>query len=334
MSPYTTKPQMSVPIRAPRWVSSRRLLEEKLQNLHKCTNLNHVKQLHAQIIKKDLHNDLYIAPKLVSSLSLCRQMELAIKVFNYIQDPNVHLYNTLIRACVQNSMNVHAFRVFLEMQKVGVFADNFTYPFLLKACSGQNWLKVVQMIHALIEKCGFLSDIFVPNALIDSYSKCGVAGVSAAKKLFMVLGERDTVTWNSMICGLVKSGELSEARRLFDEMPERDTISWNTMLDGYTKAGEMNSAQLMRSTGIQKPSGASSIEVDNEVHEFTVYDRLHPKSEKIYEMIDTLVEDLNEASYVPKVPVDVGDGVIWDLEAWPPLLEWKKNRAKQERKRR
>ncbi|XP_031286708.1 pentatricopeptide repeat-containing protein At3g29230-like [Pistacia vera] len=638
MSPYTTKPQMSVPIRAPRWVSSRRLLEEKLQNLHKCTNLNHVKQLHAQIIKKDLHNDLYIAPKLVSSLSLCRQMELAIKVFNYIQDPNVHLYNTLIRACVQNSMNVHAFRVFFEMQKVGVFADNFTYPFLLKACSGQNWLKVVQMIHALIEKCGFLSDIFVPNALIDSYSKCGVAGVSAAKKLFMVLGERDTVTWNSMICGLVKSGELSEARRLFDEMPERDTISWNTMLDGYTKAGEMNSAfelfekmpernvvswstmiwgyskdgdietaklffdrmpfknlvpwtiiisafaergmmkeamrlydemeefglkpddgtvisilaacaesgllnlgmkvhasvernmfkystnvsnalidmyakcgsldkamsvfnvtpkkdvvswnamlqglamhghgeealelfsrmkqegfepdkitfigvlcacthagfidegvryfysmerdygilpqvehygcmidllgrggrlkeafrvvhsmpfepnaiiwgtllgacrmhnavelaeealdhlvklepsnpgnysmlsnifaaagdwdnvsnvrQLMRSTGIQKPSGASSIEVDNEVHEFTVYDRLHPKSEKIYEMIDTLVEDLNEASYVPKVPVDVGDGVIWDLEAWPPLLEWKKNRAKQERKRR
>lgn len=169
-------------------------------------------------------------------------MGLAIKVFSYIQDPGVHLYNTLIRACVQNNMNVEAFGVFFEMQKDGLFADNFTYPFLLKGCSGQRWLKVVQMIHTQIQKCGFLGDIFVPNALIESYLKCGVVGVSAAKKLFMLLGERDTVTWNIMISGLVKSGELSEARRLFDEMPDRDTVSWNTILDGYTKAGEMNLA--------------------------------------------------------------------------------------------
>ncbi|KAJ0099521.1 hypothetical protein Patl1_21837 [Pistacia atlantica] len=412
MPPYTAKARMYVPIRAATLISTRGLLEEKLQILHKRANLNHIKQLYAQIIKQDLHNDLYIATKLVSSLSLCRQLGLAIKVFNYVQDPNVHLYNTLISACVQNSKNVHAFRVFFEMQKDGVFADSYTYPFILKACGGQNGLKVVQMIHTLIEKCGFLSVIPVINALIDSYSKCGVVGVIAAKKLFMVLGEKDIVTWNLTIYGLVKSGELTEAQRLFDEMPERDRITWNTMLEGYAKAGEMNLAfelfekipardvvswstmiwgyskagdmemakllfdrmpvkklipwtilisgfaekgmtkeamrlydereevglkpgawtvirilaacaesagdwdnvasvrLLMRSTGIQKPSGASSIEVDNEVHEFTVYDRLHPKSEKIYEMIDTLGQDLNEARYVPKVPVDVGEGVI------------------------
>ncbi|XP_031286693.1 pentatricopeptide repeat-containing protein At3g29230-like [Pistacia vera] len=233
---------MYVPIRAATLISTRGLLEEKLQILHKRTNLNHIKQLYAQIIKQDLHNDLYIAPKLVSSLSLCRQLGLAIKVFNYVQDPNVHLYNTLISACVQNSKDVHAFRVFFEMQKDGVFADNYTYPFILKACGGQNGLKVVQMIHTLIEKCGFLSVIPVINALIDSYSKCGVVGVIAAKKLFMVLGEKDIVTWNLTIYGLVKSGELTEAQRLFDEMPERDRITWNTMLEGYAKAGEMNLA--------------------------------------------------------------------------------------------
>ncbi|KAL5741321.1 hypothetical protein ACOSP7_028053 [Xanthoceras sorbifolium] len=239
---YNTKPLMSVPVRAPRWVSTRRILEEKLDNLHKCTNLNHVKQLHVQIIKQDLHNDLFVAPKLISSLSLCRQMGLALKVFNYVHDPNVHLYNTLIRACVQNSLNMQAFEVFFEMQENGLFADNFTYPFLLKACDGKNWLRVVQMVHTQIEKCGFLADIFVPNSLIDSYSKCGVFGVGAAKRLFSTMGERDNVTWNSMISGLVKGGELGEARRLFDEMPERDMVSWNTMLDGYAKAGEMNMA--------------------------------------------------------------------------------------------
>lgn len=98
------------------------------------------------------------------------------------------------------------------------------------------------MLHTHIEKCGFCSDIFVPNALIDSYSKCGPVGVSAAKKLFMVMGVRDIVSWNSMIGGLVKFGELSEARHLFDEMPERDFVTWNTMLDGHVKAGQMSEA--------------------------------------------------------------------------------------------
>ncbi|PPR92146.1 hypothetical protein GOBAR_AA28528 [Gossypium barbadense] len=87
------------------------------------------------------------------------------------------------------------------MQGNGVLADNFTYPFLLKACDS---LELVKMIHTLIEKNGFLSDIFVPNALIDSYSKFGELGIKAALKLFTIMEDRDIVTWNSMIAGLLK----------------------------------------------------------------------------------------------------------------------------------
>ncbi|GFS32455.1 tetratricopeptide repeat (TPR)-like superfamily protein [Actinidia rufa] len=98
------------------------------------------------------------------------------------------------------------------------------------------------MIHNHIEKFGFCSDIFVPNSLIDSYSNCGLIGVHAARKLFAAMEERGIVSWNSVICGLVKAGEVREARRLFDEMPDRDTVSCNTILDGYLKAGEMDAA--------------------------------------------------------------------------------------------
>ncbi|KAL4369246.1 hypothetical protein GQ457_05G017270 [Hibiscus cannabinus] len=230
---------MSIPLKSPSWSSTRRLFEQKLQDLHKCNNLSHVKQLQAQIIRQNLHRDLYIAPKLISAFSLCRQLVLALKVFSQIQDPNVHLYNTLIRACVQNSQPTQAFSLYFEMQGNGILADNFTYPFLLKGC---NSLKLVQMIHTQIEKNGFLGDIFVPNALIDSYSKFGELGIKAAWKLFTVMEDRDVVSWNSMMAGLLKVGQLSEARKLFDEMPEKDIISWNTILDGSVKAGEMEEA--------------------------------------------------------------------------------------------
>ncbi|ESQ32581.1 hypothetical protein EUTSA_v10003866mg [Eutrema salsugineum] len=232
----------SLPVRAPSWVSSRRIFEEKLQDLPKCANLSQVKQLHAQIIRRNLHQDLHIAPKLITALSLCRQMTLAVGVFNQVQQPNVHLCNSLIRAHAQNSQPYQAFSVFSEMQRIGLFADNFTYPFLLKACSGQSWLPVVKMMHNHIEKLGLSSDIYVPNALIDCYSRCGAMGVKAAMKLFVKMGERDTVSWNSMLGGLVKAGELRDARQLFDEMPHRDLISWNTMLDGYARCRDMTRA--------------------------------------------------------------------------------------------
>lgn len=82
----------------------------------------------------------------------------------------------------------------------------------------------------------------MPNSLIDSYSRCGSDGLDRAKRLFLAMEERDTVTWNSMIAGLVRGGELEGASKLFDEMPVRDMVSWNTMLDGYAKAGEMDKA--------------------------------------------------------------------------------------------
>ncbi|XP_022637952.1 pentatricopeptide repeat-containing protein At3g29230-like, partial [Vigna radiata var. radiata] len=77
---------------------------------------------------------------------------------------------------------------------------------------------------------------------IDSYSRCGSSGLEAAMSLFLVMENRDVVTWNSMIGGLVRFGEFKCGCKLFDEMPKRDMISWNTMLDGYTKAGEMEKA--------------------------------------------------------------------------------------------
>ncbi|KAL4376821.1 hypothetical protein GQ457_02G014620 [Hibiscus cannabinus] len=94
-----------------------------------------------------------------------------------------------------------------------VLVDNFTYPFLLKGC---NCLKLVRMIHTHIEKNGFLGDSFLPNALIDSYSKFEELGINAAWKLFMVMEDRYVVSWNSMMAGLLKVGQLSEARKLFD----------------------------------------------------------------------------------------------------------------------
>ncbi|KAJ0976657.1 hypothetical protein J5N97_012131 [Dioscorea zingiberensis] len=56
---------------------------------------------------------------------------------------------------------------------------------------------------------------------------------------------RNVVSWNAMIDGFVKSGNLVSARKLFDEMPERNNISVTSLIDGYAKAGDMASARVL-----------------------------------------------------------------------------------------
>ncbi|XP_073222333.1 uncharacterized protein [Cicer arietinum] len=191
--------------------------------------------------------DLYIAPKLIAAYSLNSHITSVVNVFNQVPNPNVHLYNYLIRAHVRNNIDNNddfntylAIETFLKMQVNGVFTDNFTYPFVLKGCNARKWLSLVKMVHAHVEKLGFYGDIFVPNSLIDCYCRCG--SVDMAMRFFLGMEERDVVSWNSMVGGLVKCGDFDGALKLFDEMHGRDMVSWNTVLDGFAKAGEMEKA--------------------------------------------------------------------------------------------
>ncbi|CAN4082638.1 unnamed protein product [Withania somnifera] len=236
--------QMPTPIRAPTWVSRRRHFEQKLRDLDKCKDINQLKQIQTLVYKSNLQQDPFIAPKLISAFSNCRQIGSALKVFDLVSDPNVHLYNAFIRAHIYNSQSSQAFATFFDMQCYGIFPDNFTCSFLLKGCSRKCRLSVVSMVHTHVVKWGFEDDIYVPNSLIDAYSKCGVVGVRAAGQFFRGMKERDVVSCNSMISALLKVGDLREARKLFDEMPQRDRVSWNTMLDGYTKAEQMRMLSL------------------------------------------------------------------------------------------
>ena len=52
-------------------------------------------------------------------------------------------------------------------------------------------------------------------------------------------------SWNAIIYGLVKLGDLKGARRMFDEMFERNVVSYTIMIDGYAKVGNMKSSRFL-----------------------------------------------------------------------------------------
>jgi len=69
-----------------------------------------------------------------------------------------------------------------------------------------------------VSKAGLDGDEYVNHSLITLYARCGETGF--ARKMFDEMGDRELVSWNSMISGYSKMGFAKEAMGLFMEMRE------------------------------------------------------------------------------------------------------------------
>ena len=61
--------------------------------------------------------------------------------------------------------------------------------------------------------------------------------VELARSVFDKMPTRDLISWNSLLSGYLKAGEIEIAREVFEKMPQRDLVSCNAMIDGYGKHG-------------------------------------------------------------------------------------------------
>lgn len=139
------------------------------------------------------------------------------------------------------------------MLQASLRPNNYTFPFLLQACSKALAIVDGVQIHTHIVKLGFEEDVYIRNALIHFYSTCHELGES--RRVFDESpGRRDVVSWNAILAGYARDGQVDICEKLFDEMPERDAISWSTMIMGYVQGGKLEEGlglfREMRDKGI------------------------------------------------------------------------------------
>ncbi|WOK96474.1 hypothetical protein Cni_G05181 [Canna indica] len=184
----------------------------------------------------------------------------------------------------------NCFRIFGDFVRSGSRIDNFTLPFVLRACRDTMSLRLGIEIHHLVFKAGLQSDLFVSAALVDMYARCG--DVENARKVFDKMSKRDMVTWTVMISGYAECGNPEESLALFDRMMEEgvvpDKIATVTVAFACSKLG-----------GLRKTPGWTWIEINGKTHRFRVCDKSHPQSREIYEALKMLIEKLELVGYVP-----------------------------------
>eukprot|EP01018_Ginkgo_biloba_P019068 Gb_40768 [translate_table: standard] len=207
-------------------------------------SLREGRQTHAHILITGLHQDVFLVTKLLSMYSKCGCLVDARLVFDSIQKPDVFSWNVMIRGYVMHGQWEEALKLYYKMQRTDVQPNNFTFPFVLKACAILSDLQKGKEIHNDIARSGFESDVFVGNALVAMYAKC--ASLPSARYVFDKMSQRDLVSWNAMIAGYAQNGCFNEALEVLHQMQMEkvnpDVITWNAMIAGYVQNGFGNEA--------------------------------------------------------------------------------------------
>ncbi|XP_057976976.1 pentatricopeptide repeat-containing protein At4g22760 [Malania oleifera] len=208
--------------------------------LYNSRTVNQASQIHAQVLVNGLHQiePLLLRRPLLSASDCSRSIaQYAQSILHHLQEPDAVSWACSIRILSRHGQFKEAYALYAEMQRRGLTPGTFALSSVLKACA-----RLVNKIggfsiHAQIHKYGFCGGVYVQTALVDLYSKFG--DMVAAQMVFDEMGERNVVSWNSLLSGYLKAGELSVARRVFDEIPRKDVISWNSMISGYASIGDM-----------------------------------------------------------------------------------------------
>ncbi|KAF3665467.1 putative folate-biopterin transporter 8, chloroplastic-like [Capsicum annuum] len=193
-------------------------------------SLTTTQKLHSKIIQLGLHQNSFIATKLISAYFTCQNPVDSRRVFDAFEHKNEFLWNILINGYAKNALFGESLNVFSQMFRCGVVPDEFTYSSIVKILGELGDLVNGRSVHGRCVRNGVVLDCVVGNSLMAMYGKCG--GFQDSLKVFDEMPYRNVSSFNVVISGYmsVKEGVLDE--KLWDFVKDMLFEGWE--FDAFT----------------------------------------------------------------------------------------------------
>ncbi|PON69557.1 DYW domain containing protein [Parasponia andersonii] len=197
------------------------------------------KEVHGAIIRSGYDRDVVVCTNLIRSYAGNGEIETARKVFVEMPLRDLLSWNSMISCYSQAGFHHEALRTYDLMRIANVGLDGFTLVGLLSSCAHVGALNLGVELHRMASEKGLLKNVYVGNALIDMYAKCG--NLNAALSVFDGMQKRDIFTWNSMVVGYGVHGRGDEAIEFFRQMllagVQPNSITFLGLLSGCSHQG-------------------------------------------------------------------------------------------------
>ncbi|KAL3518923.1 hypothetical protein ACH5RR_021512 [Cinchona calisaya] len=280
-------------------------------------SVDHGRQIHAQLLRSNLNDDVYVSSVLITMYVKCGELIKAKQVFDRFSPKDVVMWNSIITGYAQHGLADEALQAFHEMCSLGIAADSVTLICVLSACSYTGKVKEGKEIFEAM-KSTYLVEPGTEHyaCMVDLLGRAGHLG-EAMDMINNMPVEADAVVWGSFMgaCRNHMNLDLAEeaAKKLLQLEPQNagPYVLLSNIFASKGKWGDV--AKLRKNMRLRKVSrspGCSWIEVEKKVHMFTGGEHTpHPEHQLIVKKLEILGALLREAGYVPD-----GSFVLHDLE--------------------
>lgn len=276
--------------------------------LDTCANLATVslgKQIHAQILKLKLQEDVYICSTLVDMYSKCGNLKDSRLMFDKAPDRDFVTWNAMVSGYSQHGLGEEALQIFERMQHHNVKPNHATFVSVLRACAHMGLLeKGLEYFEMMVSEYRFDPQLEHYCCMVDILGRS--RRVNEALKLIQEMPfEADAVIWRTMLSACSTHGYVEVAEKAASHIlrldPE-DSSTYVLLSNIYANTGMweevLKMRKVMRCNKLRKEPGCSWIQVKDEVHMFLVGDRAHPRGVEIYETLDLLIGEMRDLIYM------------------------------------
>ncbi|KAE8718459.1 Pentatricopeptide repeat-containing protein [Hibiscus syriacus] len=197
--------------------------------------------VHGVISTIGLDSNVFICNAMVAMYARCGELDDARKMFEEMRERGVCdivSWNSIVAAYMQSGDAKNAVELFRRMTSdLEIRPDGFSLVNVLPACGSLGASLHGMQLHGFAVRRGLFEDVFVGNALMDMYAKCGM--IEQANKVFERMEVKDVVSWNAMVTGYSQVGRFEEALGLFEKMKEEnielDVVTWSSVIASFAQ---------------------------------------------------------------------------------------------------
>ncbi|XP_010542327.1 PREDICTED: pentatricopeptide repeat-containing protein At3g14730 [Tarenaya hassleriana] len=186
--------------------------------------LGNGRSIHCLAVKMGFDSGIAVSNALIDMYGKSKNLLEAVTIFEGMDERDIFSWNSIL--CVHDFCGDHegALALFNRMLRCRIPPDLVTLTTVLPSCACLAALMQGREIHGYMIVTGLLNprisknvnNVFISNALMDMYSKCG--NMWNAHSVFDTMGNTDTASWNIMITGYGVHGHGKLALEMFSQM--------------------------------------------------------------------------------------------------------------------
>ncbi|KAG0503328.1 hypothetical protein HPP92_003400 [Vanilla planifolia] len=207
--PRSLQLRFSLPTHNPQYLQLLRLSSER-------RDITLGQTIHASITKSQYGGHTRLLNSLISTYLKLGFLSEALKVLEEMPFPDVVSFSSIISHCAKSGVEEKAVGLFNQMRHMLIDPNEYSFVAIVTSCIRQSNLQMGSQVHALAFKTNYSSFIYVANALMGMYVRCGEVGY--ALQVFGQMPIKDVSSWNAAILGMVEEVRYGEAFELFNDM--------------------------------------------------------------------------------------------------------------------